>query len=256
MGNNRQSAANKLSNEQIQVLITGKFGDGSLCYNSQAKKHPDINYNWHYQTNSINLEYIQFKKDLLGNLVNHNIVTRINKGYKINNIYSICSVSCVAITEIATESLEDSLNRMDELGLALWFFDDGSLHNKRSFYNLNTQAYSEEINRNLFVPFLKNKFNITAIPTIERKKDGREFWYLRIRKFEGAFYISKLLESYNLNCFRYKLISSETIQKWSKLQEELKSKGIEINQLTNFTLGKYNKGLISIQDIVRAYMKV
>ena len=31
------------------------------------------------------------------------------------------------------------------------------------------------------------------------------------------------MRKYYLPCYSYKLISSETIQKWSKLQEELKS---------------------------------
>lgn len=111
---------------------------------------------------------------------------------------------------------------MDDLGVALWFYDDGSLHKTKLFYNLNTQAFSQEINQDLFVPFL-SKFGIFAKPTIERKRDGREFWYLRISRYEGAYEITQLLNKYPVHCYNYKVWSSETIQNWSKLQEQLKS---------------------------------
>ena len=119
-------------------------------------------------------------------------------------------------------NIEDALNLLDDLGIALWFYDDGSLHKTKLFYNLNTQGFSEEVNKELFVPFFL-KFGIKAKPTIERKKDGREFWYLRVGKYDGAYEISELLNKYKVNCFDYKVWSSETIQNWSKLQEWLKS---------------------------------
>lgn len=99
---------------------------------------------------------------------------------------------------------------MNDLGLALWIYDDGSLHKNKLFYNINTQGFPKEIQEELFIPFF-NRFNIYPKLTVERKRDGREFWYLRISKYEGA----------------YKRWSSETIQKWSKLQEELKSTDID-----------------------------
>lgn len=52
--------------------------------------------------------------------------------------------------------IETALNLMDDLGVALWFYDDGSLHKTKLFYNLNTQAFSQEINQDLFVPFYPN----------------------------------------------------------------------------------------------------
>ncbi|MBQ9392012.1 MAG: hypothetical protein IJU02_07495 [Lachnospiraceae bacterium] len=191
----RQSAANELSNEQIQVLITGKFGDGCLVPNSRAKYHPEINFNYYYSTNSIHKEYIEYKKKLLGNLCITSINEIMNMGFKPAPIYRISSICSKAITEIACEDLNISLDRMNELGLALWFFDDGSLHKIKYFYNLNTQRYSKEVVENIIAPFLKNRFSIIAKPTIERKKDGREFWYLRVGKFDGAFIISEILKN-------------------------------------------------------------
>ena len=64
------------------------------------------------------------------------------------------------------------------------------------------------------------------------------------------------LSNEQLQGFDYKLISSETIQKWSKLQEKLKSEAIDIKEISHTHLGKYDKGLMSIEDIVRTYRKL
>ena len=231
MYNNRQSAAGELSNNQIQVLLTGKFGDGGLYNNARAKYNPTWDTNYHYVSNSVNLEYINFKKSLLGDLCKRPIHSSINRGFKSNPIYTISTKIDFRITSIANESLKESLTKMDGLGLALWIYDDGSLHRTKEFYNLNTQAYSREVNEDILVPFLFNKFNIKAKVTPEHKPDGREYWYLRIGRFDGAFEISKILYKYPIESLNYKLISSETIQKWSRLQEQPKSTDIDIASL-------------------------
>lgn len=213
--NNGQSAALNLSNEQLQVILTGKFGDGCL---STPKTCKDTSM---YLTNCIYEEYIDFKKELLGDLFSKKHFHKVN-GYTSNSIYSLYTHTNRDIMTIKNMSIEEALNLINDLGIALWFYDDGSLHKDKLFYNLNTQAFSEEINKDLFVPFFK-KFDILAKPTIERKKDGREFWYLRIGKYDGADKISQLLNKYYVSCYDYKIWSSETIQNWSKLQEWLKS---------------------------------
>ena len=219
--NNGQSAALHLTEEQIQVLLTGKFGDGCFI------QTPNQAY---YGACCIHKEYIEFKAHLLGDMVSKIIVVE-NKGFKGGLIYRFFTSADPRICLIADESLEDSLNRMTDLGFALWVYDDGSKHKDKEFYQINTQKYSKENLESLFVPFLKDRFNITAIPTIERKKDGREFWYLRISKYQGADIINSILQKYPVECFRYKMWGSETIQKWSKLQEKLKNEGIDIYSL-------------------------
>ena len=213
--NNGQSAALNLSNEQIQVLLTGKFGDGCL---STPKSCVD---NSLYSSNSIHEEYVDFKIKLLGNLASKKSCISSN-GYAKTPIWQFHTHVSPDITKIKNMDIETALNLMDDLGVALWFYDDGSLHKTKLFYNLNTQAFSQEINQDLFVPFL-SKFGIFAKPTIERKRDGREFWYLRISRYEGAYEITQLLNKYPVHCYNYKVWSSETIQNWSKLQEQLKS---------------------------------
>jgi hypothetical protein len=195
--NNGQSAALNLSNEQIQVLLTGKFGDGCL---STPKSCVD---NSLYSSNSIHEEYVDFKMKLLGNLASKK--SRISSnGYAKTPIWQFHTHVSPDITKIKNMDIETALNLMDDLGVALWFYDDGSLHKTKLFYNLNTQAFSQEINQDLFVPFL-SKFGIFAKPTIERKRDGREFWYLRISRYEGAYEITQLLNKYLVHCYNYKV---------------------------------------------------
>lgn len=232
----RQSAALNLSNEQLQVLLTSKFGDG--CISDKVIK------SMHYSTCCKHKEYLEFKKQLLGNLCTDKAIVNIPRnGYSQTPIYRLCSKASPSINKIKNLSIINAINQLDELGLALWFYDDGSLHKTKLFYNLNTQAYPKEINEKVFIPFLK-KFNITARLTIERKKDGKEYWYLRISKFEGAYEISQLLKKYYVACYDYKIWSSETIQKWSKLLEELKSSNKTIKDYSNKMLGSLLKKIV------------
>ena len=221
---NGQSAALDLSNEQLQVLLTGKFGDGCLS----TPKNKDSNSN--YLTNCIYKEYLEYKKELLGDLA-FNISKVEENGFAKKPIFQFSSHKDKRITILRNLDLESSIKLMDDLGLALWFYDDGSLHKDKLFYNLNTQAFSKEINEELFIPFLKN-FDIKAKVLPEKKKDSRIFWYLTIGKYDGAYEISKILNKYYVNCYNYKIWSSETIQRWSKLQEKLKSTDKEISNRT------------------------
>jgi hypothetical protein len=210
-----------LNNEQKQVLISGRLGDGHLS------SSPNERLGAYYTTNCKYKEYLEFKKNLLGELCNTTNINSIeHNGYSGTKIYTLRTRGDTLISYVRDSTLENILNELDELGLAMWIYDDGSLHKDKLFYNINTQAFPKDIQEELFIP-LFNRFNIFPKLTIERKKDGREFWYLRVSKYEGAFEITKILDKYPLECYAYKRWSSETIQRWSKLQEELKSTDID-----------------------------
>ena len=223
MNKNGQSAASNLTENQLQVFLTGKLGDGCI-----ATSNTNSTY---YCTNCKFEEYIDYKSKLLNNLFKNKSYHTKN-GYCKTPIYTMRSCSLKELKTIKKLSLQDTLNALTDLGIALWFYDDGSLHKVKNFYNLNTQKFSEQENKEIIAPYFLNRWGIKAIPTIERKKDGREFWYLRIGKYDGAFIISEILKKYYISCYSYKIISSETIQKWSKLQEELKSIGKEPSDFT------------------------
>jgi hypothetical protein len=210
-----------LTNEQKQVLISGRLGDGYLA------PSPNERLGAYYATNCKYREYLEFKKSMLGELCDTTNINSVeHNGYSSSKIYTLRTKRDANISLIRDATIADILSELDELGLALWIYDDGSLHKNKLFFNINTQSFPRDVQEGLFIPTF-NKFNIFPKLTIERKKDGREFWYLRISKYEGAYEISNILEKYPLECYAYKRWSSETIQRWSKLQEELKSTDID-----------------------------
>lgn len=226
---NRQSAALNLNNQQIQIIVSGILGDGSIVKNGN---------NYHFKTSCKYPEYIKYKYNLLGNLKS-NISFLEKNGFAQTPITILNTQTHPEITKLSKYSLIEYLDLLDDFGLALWFYDDGSLHKNKLFYNLNTQNFSQEENEDIIKPFLE-KFNIYSKVTKESKKDGRVFYYQRISKYTGSYEISKLMRKYYVECFDYKIWSSETIQKWSKLQEELKSldkpisnkmKGVLLNKI-------------------------
>lgn len=175
-------------------------------------------------------EYIDYKKNLLGNLYKNKSYLEEN-GFSKTPIYILRSKSTNILLQYKSLDIQDTLSKLDNLGIALWFYNDGSLHKKSLFYNLNTQGFSKDIQEKYFIPFFNN-LGIYPKLQIERKKDGRIFWYLRINKFSGADKIACILNKYPISCYNYKGWSSETIQRWSKFQEELKSTDIDINSLS------------------------
>lgn len=216
-----------LSDEQIQVLLTGKFGDGCFVTTSHSI---------YYSACTLYQEYNDFKASLLGDLLGkqHRV---FNNGYKEGYIYRLYTHADPRIALICEESIEESFNRMNELGLALWIYDDGSMHKDKEFYQINTQKYPKEILEEVFIPGLKNKFGITAKTTIERKKDGREFWYLCISKYEGSDIISSALSKYPMTCYAYKMWKPETVQKWNIFKEKVAQERLDIGSLSYRTVG-------------------
>ena len=212
-----------LSSSQEQVLLTGYLGDGNVSKSTNNK-------NYSYRASSISKDLLIVKQYLLGDLSLNNIISRDNsKGYGGNSIYKFGSKSSKLITEFHYKSLEDKLSKLDKLGIALWFYDDGSLHKTNNFYNLCTHKYSREIQEELFIPKLA-EFGINAKVRVENKKDGRSFYYLSIGRHDGSFEINNILRSYPINSMEYKMWSSETSREWRKLQVELKSEGKEISK--------------------------
>ena len=223
MSKNGQSAALSLNESQKQVILSGLLGDGYI--------HTTNSNSTYYITNCKFREYIDFKKSLLGDLAKSIDFIEQN-GYCKTPIYILRTKSSPVIKLWKDSNLEAILNNLTELGVALWFYDDGSLHKTNLFYNLNTHSFSKEVQERYFIPFF-NSLGIYPKIQVERKKDGRIFYYLRIGKFSGADRVSTILEKYPIGCYSYKRWSSETIQRWSKFQEELKSTGIDFNSLSS-----------------------
>lgn len=75
-----KSESLNLTNEQLQVLVSGKFGDGCI-------KTPRTYVNSYFTANCIHEEYIDYKINLLGKLISNVNYTEKN-GYSKTPIYS------------------------------------------------------------------------------------------------------------------------------------------------------------------------
>lgn len=226
MCENGQSAALSLNENQLQVVLSGILGDGCITTTNTNSTY--------FTTNCKYEEYIDFKINLLGDMFK-NKKRQEHNGYCDTPIYIMRTKSFKQLKILKATPVSEILDNLTELGIAMWFYDDGSLHKKNLFYNLNTHIFPKDIQERYFIPFF-NKLGIYPNLQLEKKKDGRTFWYLRIGKFSGAAKISAILEKYPLECYSYKRWSSETIQKWSKFQEELKSTDVDFESLS--TQGK------------------
>lgn len=208
--------------EQTQVFLTARLGDGCIATTNSNSTY--------YSSNCKYLEYLEFKKKLIGK---GKIKYQIRNGYSQTPIYTYYGGAYPDLKKIKELPLQDVVNNLDSLGIALWFYDDGSLHKRDHYYNLNTQGFSREIQEQIFIPFF-NKLNIFPKIRIDNSHN-HPLYFLGINKYEGAYIINQILRQYPINCYSYKLWSSETIQIWSKLQEQLKSADIPLTnrQLSN-----------------------
>lgn len=228
--NNSCTKTNKMDNQQLfnlrsqinltepelQVCLSLYLGDG--CYAKQT-----VNGNYGIITSCIYKDSLDFKKSLLTNLKTSDIKEFENNGYKKEGkIFKMQLHSNPEISKVFNLSFSEKIYLLNDLGLALWFFDDGSLHKDKLFYNLNTHAFTVE--EQVEILEVLKKFSIYGKITSETKKDGRKFFYISISKYSGSFEIANILTKYKINSMSYKLWSSETIQKWSTFQEEWKSK--------------------------------
>lgn len=198
------------SREQTQVFLTSQLGDGCISKTNSNS--------WIYTSNCKYLEYLEFKKQLIGK----GKISLISKnGYSQTPIYTYYGGAYKELELIKQMNLKNILEHLDFLGLALWFYDDCSRHKRDNYYNLNTQKFNLEDHKNVLIPYF-NSLNIyPKIRTDNSHK--RPLYYLGINKFKGANIISQIMSMFPINCYNYKLWSSETIQKWSKLQEKLKN---------------------------------
>lgn len=213
-----------MTENQIQTTLTAIFGDGCISFRTDKSKLPVMHFS------SINKDYMQFKKEMLGDLSTGNILVSANAKSSYANckpIYSLHTISHTELLDFKFREDEENLKLMTELGLAMWFYDDGSLHKTKHFYNLNTHSFTKEFQEDVFVPWFK-ELGIEVRLRPDRKKNGKEYWYLYIPPHKGGKYINELLKKYPIPSMSYKTWSSETISKESKIQEDLKSTALEI----------------------------
>lgn len=241
-----------LNNEQVQVALTATFGDGHMRMTPNRAS---------YGTNCKMREYIEFKNKLLGNLSSD--VKRVDKnGFSQTYIHTLISKSHPEFKLIHSMSLNEKLNLLDDLGIALWMYDDGSIHKKHHFYNINTQSFNEEDN-GIISKFLNDRLGIYSRVMTERKKDGRVFYYIFVPPCGGAYKLSELMSKYPIEEYSYKLYPEgklndlkclhEFSDKFNKPGTESHFKMTTSNRL-RFSGYKKKNPLITVEEFLEDYV--
>lgn len=203
------------NNNLKQLYISGILGDGHL------KSSGAMMFSCIYG------EYMEWKKELASG-IGSEVCETDNKGYKKDGRIFRYSLKTSEIGKsFLNKSVKECVKDIDELGLALWMYDDGSLHKKNLFYNINTHAFNREIEEEVLIPKL-NEFGIFPKILTETKKDGRVFSYLYISKYKGAFIINDILNKFPLECYKYKRIPELIVNNYNYLKN--KYKGTMINE--------------------------
>lgn len=188
-----------MNREFYQLMLTSRLGDGHLRPEGRAV------------FSCIKEDYVAFKKEIIEEVFpKREIRLLANSGYKNNSeIYSVTTLVSDIGKKIYAMPIEEVINELDEFGMAIWAYDDGSLHHKNLFYNLNTHAIPEEIQRDVLLPKLKEFGMFGATIFKERKKDGREFAYINIPKLKGAYELDCIMRAINVESYKNKLLPDD-----------------------------------------------
>jgi hypothetical protein len=170
-----------LSDIQKQIILGSLLGDGSINKNnvflitqSDAQK-----------------EYLDWKKELLGNIIMAEPTMYQRKSGHIQ--WHIHSIRHPEIIDIRKEVYPNGIKRLSnwvsnitELGLAIWYMDDGSFNRNTNSLQatISTDYFTEEENGYL-AELLESKFNITAkVQPVFDKRYEKFRYRLRINRHD------------------------------------------------------------------------
>lgn len=200
---------------RLHYLIKNAIlGDGTLRVHKKT---------CHIRYISSSKEYIEFKKSLIvgSNLTRISILDNMQySGYK--DDYSIHRVDISGIPKEeagVTDSIEIEavIEQLDEYDLFLWYLDDGSWHKTRNTMHLYCNMLNEK-QTNLLCDKIESIHGIRPTIRIDRKKDGRQFYYLYYpRKLVNVLhpiYRQYLIDA-NLECMYYKVGGLDYVDKKS-----------------------------------------
>ena len=184
-----------LTSIQKEILIGSILGDGSLRkQGTRTNALLEVNHSFRYQ------EYVDWKWYHFKEYIKTPPKSRHGNGNRI--AYRFTTQSLPFFTEyyfkyyLNGKKIISSDIVLTNLILSVWFMDDGS-KSRKTFY-LNTQQFSLE-NQEILINALYRDLRIKS--SLNRDKQ-----YVRIRiKTESAHQFKKLVESYLLPCFRYKI---------------------------------------------------
>lgn len=198
------SRENKLYNpEQISIIVGSVLGDGTINKNGTfTTSHTDKQK-----------EYILFVQNLLGGTITSKEVTStFPNGYSHITILHTLTTKTTEQTKLLRElfyvknkkSIKNILPYLDEIGLAYWYMDDGSLikpKGKTPYSVLYSMAFPYE-EQEILKQWFKDKFDLTV--SINKNTDK---WILQFSIGETIKF-QRLIAKYVPQSMRYKLLDN------------------------------------------------
>lgn len=92
-------------------------------------------------------------------------------------IYVYTTTACEDVKKVADASIEDIIEDLTEEDIYLWYLDDGSWHKRRHTMHLYSNMLNED-QSNALIERIGVLYGIKPRLRIDRKKDGRKFYYL------------------------------------------------------------------------------
>ena len=131
----------KINKESRNLLIALAIGDGTICSNNVMKLSHSIEQE----------EYLKWKINLLNKngLKNNGIKYYISKsGYNLGKKVCYTQLSIIPFIKLLrkimykpVKNYTKLINRLDDLGLAIWYMDDGHINNQMNSYGEYSKFY-------------------------------------------------------------------------------------------------------------------
>lgn len=204
----------EISETQKQVVLGSLLGDANIhIVKSKRISSKYINKGTRarikFQHGPRQFKYIDFKYTILKEHVGTAPKITKNNGFgKVLKKFSTkCNFyeSCKSVINNNKKSPNINwLNQITELGLAVWYMDDGSISNSSARFH--TEGFSIKENK-LLCKWLKNKFDIEC-KISHYIKNNHKLYYISLSR-NGTRQLAKLISKYIPKFMRYKLPQGE-----------------------------------------------
>lgn len=244
--------SNCFGDDCLGALYGMIIGDGHI-YND---KRSDGNLRFVATNGEDQIDYLKYKMSLFDN--DGKIIDAGSSPYSGKRIYHwFISADGNITNKMRDEIYIDGkktvtrkvINRLNDVGLALWYMDDGCLtyrnnEKQNPFIRLNTQALSKEEN-DLLCEFLSGKYRIKCNVCEDNKKDGRTYYYIRISSSSTEDFL-EIVTPYMCKSMAYKTIPSlenmigtkSVLYKKEQRVIEIPINSIQYGQHKNITIPK------------------
>lgn len=182
------------------MYVNAVLGDGRIHVNKNGSVRL-----YFYSTSK---QLIDFKESVL-NKEGHEFSVRGTQrsGYGSSTvIYNASTAGIDELSNIHRENISDILKELTELDLFLWYIDDGSWHISRNTMHLYSNSLNYEESK-ILIKRIEELLGIEPRLRIDKKTDGREFYYLYfpralVREVRGRWL--KWCKELNLSDYFYK----------------------------------------------------